>query len=324
MEPGHRLNQTHDESPCVNGPGAPGSDYTPTAGLAISARAPPPRPAPDRRAAAPIIRRPAVARAPARPAPPCCPLLVRSRAPRARARPAFVTSRRPLDRDRARGQTAVRRPDRGIGPGRRRRPPGAPHRGGTAGCAGLVDMHTPMAPRTARSTWPPAHDVSRWAAKAASIRCPCCAPRCARRRRRRCSSRDGRGDPSSAAGRCSVEQARFAAQVARTAATTSSRLPGPAAQFDALVDEGRKLGLPVIGRRARVGLPGALFRGQVMVAPGGSCPRSAQAGRASPRSRPTPAARRYVTQLASEAIVAVGRPRSGRESAHPLVPYLSP
>jgi len=39
--------------------------------------------------------------------------------------------------------------------------------------------------------------------------------------------------------------------------------------FDALVDEGRKLGMAVIGHGVlAVGLPAALFRGQVMVAHG--------------------------------------------------------
>lgn len=67
----------------------------------------------------------------------------------------------------------------------------------------------------------------------------------------------------------SVEEARFAVRVAKDRQYDFVKIyNGPTTeQFDAIVDEARQLGLPVIGHGARsVGLPAALFRGQVMVA----------------------------------------------------------
>jgi imidazolonepropionase-like amidohydrolase len=67
----------------------------------------------------------------------------------------------------------------------------------------------------------------------------------------------------------SVEEARFAVQVAKDRRYDFIKIYNDptSEQFDAIVDESRKVGLPVIGHGVRsVGLPAALFRGQVMVA----------------------------------------------------------
>ena len=65
------------------------------------------------------------------------------------------------------------------------------------------------------------------------------------------------------------EQARAAVQVAKANGYVFMKVYNnlTAAEFAAVVDEGRKEGLPVIGHGVRaVGLPAALFQGQVMVA----------------------------------------------------------
>jgi imidazolonepropionase-like amidohydrolase len=67
----------------------------------------------------------------------------------------------------------------------------------------------------------------------------------------------------------SVAQARLAVQVAKDRHYDFIKLYNGLTpeQFDAIVDEGNKQGLPVIGHAVRsVGLPASLFRGQVMVA----------------------------------------------------------
>lgn len=67
----------------------------------------------------------------------------------------------------------------------------------------------------------------------------------------------------------SVEEARFAVQVAKERQYDFIKVYSglDAQQFDAIVDESRKAGLPVVGHAVRaVGLPEGLFRGQVMVA----------------------------------------------------------
>jgi Amidohydrolase family len=66
-----------------------------------------------------------------------------------------------------------------------------------------------------------------------------------------------------------AEQARAAVQVAKANGYVFMKVYNnlTAAEFAAIVDEGRKQGLPVIGHGVRaVGLPAALFQGQVMVA----------------------------------------------------------
>lgn len=134
----------------------------------------------------------------------------------------------------------------------------------------------------------------------------------------------------------SVEQARFAAQVAKDRSYDFIKVYNgvTSGQFDALVDEGRKLGLPVIGHGARdVGLPAALFRGQVMVAHLEEFlyttlrgkPDDARIGEIAADVRRSGA---YVTPNLSfiEAIIRQwGDPEErARMFAHPLVPYLSP
>lgn len=67
----------------------------------------------------------------------------------------------------------------------------------------------------------------------------------------------------------SVAEARLAVQVAKDRHYDFIKVYNglTSEQFDAIVDESRKQGLPVIGHAVRsVGLPAALFRGQVMVA----------------------------------------------------------
>lgn len=67
----------------------------------------------------------------------------------------------------------------------------------------------------------------------------------------------------------SVDEARFAVRVAKDRGYDFVKIyNGPsAADFDAIVDEARRVGLPVIGHGVRsVGLPAGLFEGQVMVA----------------------------------------------------------
>jgi imidazolonepropionase-like amidohydrolase len=79
-------------------------------------------------------------------------------------------------------------------------------------------------------------------------------------------------DGSAAIGRFYVrtpEQARAAVLVAKANGYSFMKAYNnlTAAEFDAIVDEGRRQGLPVIGHGVRaVGLPKALFEGQVMVA----------------------------------------------------------
>lgn len=68
-----------------------------------------------------------------------------------------------------------------------------------------------------------------------------------------------------------VAEARFAVQVAKDRQYDFIKVYNGLSpeQFDALVDEGKKLGLAVVGHGVRsVGLPAGLFRGQVMVAHG--------------------------------------------------------
>lgn len=67
----------------------------------------------------------------------------------------------------------------------------------------------------------------------------------------------------------SEDEARFAVRVARERQYDFVKIYNgvSAAQFDAIADEARRVGIAVIGHGARaVGLPAALFRGQVMVA----------------------------------------------------------
>jgi hypothetical protein len=69
----------------------------------------------------------------------------------------------------------------------------------------------------------------------------------------------------------SVDEARFAARVAKDRQYDFIKVYNGLSpeQFDAVVDEGNKLGLAVVGHGVRsVGLPEGLFRGQVMVAHG--------------------------------------------------------
>lgn len=135
----------------------------------------------------------------------------------------------------------------------------------------------------------------------------------------------------------SVDEARFAVQVAKDRQYDFIKVYNgvSAEQFDALVDEGNKLGIAVIGHGVRsVGLPEGLLRGQVMVAHAeefyytvfGNTPQSAE--RVAEVARAVASTGAYVTPNLSfqHAIVRQwGRPDVRAQMfADPRVAYLAP